>query len=224
MIGKTGGASCATDLDCWNNGACSSRQCACDFAWAGASCNVLSELPTRQLWPPPDPLPANVSTLPSSWGASVVLGDDGLYHAFFENVCRGFTWMHMAGSVVVHATAPALEGPFAFHDVALPQQSMTPHIVRDTDGAWLLLHQRNASVRGDPQCTGGYAPAPPASGWAGKAPPNATSLNGPPSIARSLSLSGPWVPFDFVITPPPNRTIDNPNPSLLPLPARLGGG
>ena len=209
--------------DCWLNGDCIAGTCVCDLAWTGPACSVLAELPGNQVWPPPDPLPANVSTLPSSWGASIVLGDDGLFHAFIESVCRSFTWMHIAGSVVVHATAAQVTGPYAFHDVALPQQSMTPHIVRDTDGAWLLLHQRNATVKGDPQCTGhylGHASAQPAAA----PPPNATQVDGPPSIARSFSLYGPWVPFDFNISAPPGRMIDNPNPSLLVLPASAGGG
>ena len=87
----------------------------------------------------------------------IVRDEAGVFHMFVEVVCRGFTWMHIAGSVIVHATAAAVAGPYTFSDVALPQQSMTPHLVRDTDGAWLLLHQRNASVHGDPQCTGGVA-------------------------------------------------------------------
>ena len=215
----------------------------CDYAWSGVACSELQQRPSHQLWPPPDPLPADLAALPSSWGASIVRDEAGVFHAFFEVVCRGFTWMHIAGSVVVHATAGAVGGPYAFRDVALPQQSMTPHIVRDWDGAWLLLHQRNASVRGDPECTGDFgslegfatekeggkgreapaAAAPAAAAPAGAAPPpNASEFDGPPSIARSLSLDGPWVPFDFNITPPEGRTIDNPNPSLLPLPD--GGG
>jgi predicted GH43/DUF377 family glycosyl hydrolase len=147
--------------------------------------------------------------------------------------------MHIAGSVVVHATSSALAGPYAFSDVALPQQSMTPHIVRDPrDGAYLLLHQRNASVHGDPECTGDFSPAGlavAASAAAAAAaaavrarrlstPSNASEFDGPPSIARATSLYGPWVPLDFNITPPPGREIDNPNPSLLPLRAADGGG
>ena len=227
----TGGGACSSSLSCWLNGDCVSGTCVCDAAWTGATCNVLQQRPSWQLWPPPDPLPANTSLLPSSWGSTIVRDEAGVFHAFIEVVCRAFTWMHIAGSVVVHATSNALGGPYHFSDVALPQQSMTPHIVRDVDGAWLLLHQRNASVRGDPECTGDYSPAGLAAAAAaarsarnraeapysdGK-PPNATQLDGPPSIARATSLYGPWTPFDFNITPPAGRTIDNPNPSLLPL-------
>ena len=212
----------------------------CDAAWTGAACNELQQRPSTQLWPPPDPLPANLSVLASSWGSTIVRDEAGVFHAFIEVVCRSFTWMHIAGSIVVHATADAVGGPYAFADVALPQQSMTPHIVRDVDGAWLLLHQRNASVRGDPQCIGDYSPrglveAAAAAAAAKRelrggrsarhgdaAAPNATEFDGPPSIARSISLYGPWEPFDFNITPPEGRAIDNPNPSLLPLPASGG--
>lgn len=128
-----------------------------------------------------------------------------------------FRRMHIEGAVITHATATSLEGPYTFSDIALPQQSMTPHLVRDTDGAWLLLHQRNTSVVGDPLCTGD----PSASHWQGAAPykpPNETQYDGPPSIARSMSLYGPWEAHDFNFTPPlPGRLTPNPNPSLLPL-------
>ena len=226
----SGGAPCASSLDCWLNGDCASAVCVCDAAWTGAACDVLQQRPSSQLWPPPDPLPANTSTLASSWGSSIVRDEAGVFHMFVEVVCRTFTWMHIAGSVVVHATAAAVGGPYTFSDVALPQQSMTPHIVRDVDGAWLLLHQRNASVRGDPQCTGEHlrdggaalAAAAAEARLLRASPPNATELDGPPSIARATSLYGPWTPLDFNITPPEGRAIDNPNPSLLPLPSGSG--
>lgn len=214
---KSGGASCSTALDCWLNGDCVNSVCICDKTWFGSSCNLLSELPSTQLWPPPDQLwPApNTATLASSWGATIAKDDAGLFHGFFDTVCRTFTWMHIEGAVITHATSTALEGPYEFSDIALPQQSMTPHIVRDTDGAWLLLHERNASVFGDPLCTG--APETAAS-QAPQKPPNETAYDGPPSVARSLSLYGPWEPHDFNFTPPlPGRTTPNPNPSLLPL-------
>ena len=137
--------------------------------------------------------------------------------------------MHIFGSVIVHATASAVGGPYLFSDVALPQQSMTPHLVRDVDGAWLLAHQRNASVKGAPECTGDYsstglsAAAAAARARRGATPPNASEWDGPPSIARATSLWGPWTPHDFNITPPAGRVIDNPNPSLLPLPGPAGG-
>lgn len=222
-----GGGPCTTSSDCWLNGACISQSCVCDSAWTGSYCNFLQQLPSHQIWPPPDPLPSNLSTLPSSWGSSIVKDDQGVYHAYIEAVCRFFTWMHIAGSVVVHATSPTLSGPYTFRDVALPQQSMTPHIIRDADGSWLLLHQRNISVKGDPECAGDYQAAVAAFqpiskpltplGAITATPPNATEFDGPPAIARSLSLFGPWSTIDLIIIPPPGRIITNPNPSLLPL-------
>jgi hypothetical protein len=142
----------------------------------------------------------------------------GLYHAWVETVCREFTWMHIAGSVVSHLTAPALSGPFTFSDVALPQQAMTPHAVRDVDGAWLIAYERNISIAPTPQCTG--APGGSAAHW----PPGVTpggpgpASNGPASIARAESPFGPWVSTDLTISGlDAGRMIDNPNPSVLPL-------
>ena len=232
---QVGGGACSTSLDCWLNGDCLSSACSCDAAWWGPHCGTLAELPSHQLWPPPDPLPGPApALLPSSWGGTIVKGDDGLYHGYFETMCRTFTWMHIEGTVTVHATAASLEGPYTFSDIALPQQSMTPHIVRDTDGAYLLLHQRQYNVSGLPQCTGDYGISSSAQQqqqqqqqqqWQRQPPPPPQSRdvwpNGPPSIARSSSLYGPWEPMDFAIPLPQDYILPNPNPSLLPL---AGGG
>lgn len=187
----------------------------CDATWRGAACEVLAELPSTQVWPPPDPLPADLDTLASSWGASIVRDDAGLWHLFVESTCRVRAIMHIAGSVVVHATSSSLEGPYTFSDVALPQQAMTPHVVRDVDGAWLLAYQRQTNVTDLPQCTGGDGPT-----HTGNGP--AAASNGPPSLARSASLYGPWEPLDFDIPLPPEWILPNPNPSLLPLSGGAG--
>lgn len=268
FVALVSASACDTDLDCWLNGDCVAGSCACDPAWTGENCNTLSELPSVQLWPPLD-IPANLTEFASSWGATIVQDDAGLWHvrlvrsasavlysphapptpgtsqAFFDVVCAQWTWMHISGAVIVHATAPVVEGPYRFSDVALPQQSMTPHIVRDTDGAWLLLHQRQPGNGVDqlPRCTGNYAAANGTGtcgnatywDWAGGAEARAATgpsfagapppayPNGPPSVARSTSLYGPWVPHDFTVVLPNATILPNPNPSLLPPPAAGGG-
>lgn len=231
------GVQCTGDVDCWLNGDCIDGVCVCDAAWTGSACNVLVELPSTQLWPPLV-LPSNESELASSWGASIVQDDDGLWHGFFDVVCGEYTWMHIEGAVIVHATAPHVYGPYSFSDVALPQQSMTPHVVRDLDGSWLLLHERNTSVVGIPQCTGNYsastdvsavdehdsyqAAAFRASLDRGRLKDRKQQLrggyNGPPSVARSKSLYGPWTFTDFNVTLDPAWILPNPNPSILPPP------
>ena len=43
----TGGAPCATDLDCQLNGECHAGVCVCDVAWRGSNCSVLALLPAK---------------------------------------------------------------------------------------------------------------------------------------------------------------------------------
>jgi hypothetical protein len=72
-------AACTDDDDCSLNGVCdtSSGVCACDAEWAGgdASCARLNLLPTT---PGAGFHPPNAS----SWGGSLVRGDDGRVHMF----------------------------------------------------------------------------------------------------------------------------------------------
>eukprot|EP01116_Phalansterium_solitarium_P003337 TRINITY_DN1415_c0_g1_i2.p1 TRINITY_DN1415_c0_g1~~TRINITY_DN1415_c0_g1_i2.p1 ORF type:complete len:450 (-),score=126.67 TRINITY_DN1415_c0_g1_i2:113-1360(-) len=219
------GGNCTTSLDCWLNGDCVSSGCVCDAAWDGGNCEVLSQLPGYQIWPNPlVPPPNNISQLASSWGATVVHSDvDGLWHGYFDVVCGNLTWMHVEGAVIVHATAKTIQGPYTFHDVALPQESINPHIVRASDGTWLLAHCRHPE-QGVPQCTGNYSDADFGAFFPKTDPtrrkvfdPSACGkMNGVFSIASSSDLNGPWQIHDATIRA--NTPLPNPNPTLLPMP------
>jgi hypothetical protein len=226
--GASGGASCSSALDCYNNGDCVAGACVCDAAWDGAECDWLALAPTAtQLWPPPGYVPQNASSLASSWGATIRRDDAGVFHAFFDVVCGAYTWMHVQGAVIVHARAPALEGPYVFAEVALPQQTINPHLVRAPDSAWLLAACHDVLPAPLPVCTGDAATdarsaAARAAFFAASQPPSSSQPsdckgNNPGSfqIARAATLDGPWVMLNASISGS-NATVPNPNPSLLP--------
>lgn len=83
------------------------------------------------------------------WGASVIKGDDGLYHMFYSRwkTDYGFNaWV--THSEIAHATADKPGGPFKFVDVALPPRGaefwdgLTTHnpTVHKFDGKYYLYY------------------------------------------------------------------------------------
>lgn len=58
----------------------------------------------------------------SVWGASVVKGDDNLYHMFYSRWPKGLGWSWVVDSEIAHATSTSLYGPWEYHDIALPRR------------------------------------------------------------------------------------------------------
>lgn len=56
----------------------------------------------------------------SIWGASLVKGEDGLYHLFYSRWPKKMGWEWVTHSEIAHAVAKSPFGPFKFKDVALP--------------------------------------------------------------------------------------------------------
>ena len=234
--GSAGGGPCASSLDCFLNGECQASQCVCDSAWEGAQCGWLALADEAvQLWPPPaSPPPSNASLLASSWGATLLRDPaSGVFHAFFDVVCGAYTWMHVQGAVIVHATAPAIEGPYSFADVALPQQTINPHLTRAPAGTYLLAHCHDLLPAPLPVCTGDYAVDEQrrrAEGFRDlpalhSTQPSDCRGNNPGAfqVASAAALAGPWAVHNKSISGG-NASIPNPNPSLAFDSASSGGG
>jgi hypothetical protein len=75
------------------------------------------------------------------WGGTPSLGDDGLYHLFYDRWPRGnprgmFGWLYI--TEIAHATAKSPEGPYVFRDVAIRSPGDSP------PGRWDAVNTHNA--------------------------------------------------------------------------------
>lgn len=96
---------CNSDADCSYNGACQSSGCRCTAAWSGPSCSTLNLLPATRGAGLHD-----IGSNMSSWGGSVLKGDDEKYHMWSSemvNHCGLDTWT--SNSHVVHAVRSSVE-------------------------------------------------------------------------------------------------------------------
>jgi len=114
-------APCVSDADCSLLGACvlnattKARACVCDEGFTGATCGMLDLLPSQPSW-------GFVDASHPSYGGSVALSSDGVYHMFASSLDVRSGCAHADGlnSAVVHAIAAQLQGPYRYKDVALP--------------------------------------------------------------------------------------------------------
>lgn len=58
----------------------------------------------------------------SVWGASMVKGDDGLYHIFYSRWPKYLGWSWVTDSEIAHATSESPFGPWSFKDVVLERR------------------------------------------------------------------------------------------------------
>ncbi len=77
------------------------------------------------------------------WGGTPILGDDGLYHLFYDRWPRDnprgmYGWLYI--TEIAHATARRPEGPYAFHDVAIRSPGDDP------PGRWDAVNTHNACI------------------------------------------------------------------------------
>ena len=133
---------CSTDLQCSLNGACGPYGCVCDSGWHGEACELL------------DLLPANLSTgynhlqddnsSVSSWGATQLQGDEGVFHTFLGVMLGGCGINGFeTNEQVVHATSASPVGPWVQQSTLAPfsASAVCPHALRDpSTGQWLIFH------------------------------------------------------------------------------------
>lgn len=141
-------SSCSTEKDCNYNGKCASQTsgCTCTPQWRGAACDELSLLPASHS----DPLGYRGHHTKggrvTSWGGSVIIGDDGEYHMYaaqIEGNCGMNVWL--SNSRVIHATSPdPATTPFTFSDspsdVVAPRFAHEPIAVRAPTGEYVVYY------------------------------------------------------------------------------------
>lgn len=162
-------------------------------------------------YPPPDLINGT-----SSWGGSVVRGDDGKYHMFAAEMSEGCglkSWS--TNSIVVHAVADAPMGPFERKDVAVQAFAHNPVVARAPDGTWVLWHigcgAPNRGVLPCETCSGGQTnKSCPREGEEVACTANTTH------VLSAKSLDGPWVALNATIVNPHGFNIDNPAPYFFP--------
>jgi hypothetical protein len=77
----------------------------------------------------------------SSWGASIIEGDDGTFNMFVAQMKTGGLIGWGSQSECVHATSKTVDGPFVKESVALENECHGPVVIRDNHGEWLMFHQ-----------------------------------------------------------------------------------
>ncbi len=58
----------------------------------------------------------------SVWGASMVKGEDDLYHIFYSRWPKKLGWSWVVDSEIAHATSKSPYGPWEFSDITLPRR------------------------------------------------------------------------------------------------------
>jgi len=190
-------ASCNQTSDCSYNGACTSGACACDAAWAGAACDALALLPLDEASAQLGYQGGAAGARVSSWGGSVLRGDDGTWHMYaaeMELGCGINVWL--SNSAVVHATSPdPLAVPFTRRSVVQGAFAHEPIAARAPTGEFVIfftaaLPSGTLPVKGGQPCLG-CANGVSAAACGTDANRNA-SINLPTYMVWSSNPDGPW--------------------------------
>ena len=141
---------CISAVDCSLNGVCSGHSCLCDLPWHGDDCGQLLELPVS--------FPQGYGQDPrlTSWGASVVSGEQETYHMFVSTMTNNCSLAHwQTNSRVDHAVSENATGPYSWRDVAINTWAHNPQILRLDTNTWALIHigQGNGSPNGGDICS-----------------------------------------------------------------------
>jgi hypothetical protein len=189
---------CATPADCSYNGVCGAAgACACTAPWTGAGCDVLALAPLDNATAQLGYQGRDAGGRISSWGGSVVQGDNGEWHMFaaeMEAHCGINTWL--SNSAVVHATSPdPLRVPFTRASVVQAAFAHEPIAVRAPSGEFVVyftavLPPGTLPVKGGQPC-GGCADGVSAASCGTDANRN-SSVNLPTYMVFSTDADGPW--------------------------------
>uniref|UniRef100_A0A0G4I0M9 EGF-like domain-containing protein n=1 Tax=Chromera velia CCMP2878 TaxID=1169474 RepID=A0A0G4I0M9_9ALVE len=194
--------SCHSDADCNYNGRCSKPamqkwKCACDAQWRGDACDVLNLVSVDKKTPLGYRGTSEDGTPVSSWGGSVVAGDDGLFHMYASEIVGGCgmnVWL--SNSQVIHATSsdPVRE-PFVKRDIVAPAFAHEPMAARAPSGEFVVwytavLPPGKLPVMGGEACAGCSDGNSVAS--CGTDGNRNASVNLPTYMVYSTHPGGPW--------------------------------
>eukprot|EP00039_Didymoeca_costata_P002312 m.59275 g.59275 ORF g.59275 m.59275 type:complete len:434 (+) comp11234_c0_seq3:188-1489(+) len=157
-------ASCTTEEDCGYNGECVKNTCVCNKHWSGPECQVLNLAPTVR-----EHTGYHVPNT-SSWGGSVVVGDDGrlyMYAAEMVAHCGISSWTR--NSRVIVASADNTSSPFQFERELFGVFSHEPVATRAPTGEFVIFF--TTTIFG----CGAYGPCVPNNLCPGKG--NSTTCN-----------------------------------------------
>jgi hypothetical protein len=191
---------CADEFDCYLNGFCSANAtgayCLCDSGWTGSHCGQFDFMPT-----PPGPLGGKAfppESDSSTWGSSVVKGDDGKYHMFTSGIlgkCGLAVWA--ANAALTHAISDTLDGVYTAHDVIM--KGSNPQITR-FNGELRLWHSLGGGPVEEPgdkgycaTCTNGTTPYTCRNESSARKTELVSSLS--PSSSKLIvatKMAGPW--------------------------------
>jgi hypothetical protein len=130
---------CLGAADCSFNGKCSKGFCACYPQWMGRHCGQLNLVPTARDAGLQTREPSTGERA-SSWGGSVVRGDDGVYHMYAAEMthhCGIVVWL--SNSQIRHAVSTRPDGPFVARDVAEGVWGHEPTAARAPSGEYVLF-------------------------------------------------------------------------------------
>ena len=179
--------------DCSLNGVfvASNASCVCDSPWRGQTCGELAPSNARG-----SAAAGGDTGAPSTWGASVLRGDDGRWHAYLAAIADGCGMRDWAThSTCVHAIGAGPAGPFdlATAQTVLPAVCHNPAVVAADGGFYLFFIGRGNASTPLPAC--------------GSLPPGGDVGSG---LLFAPTFDGPW---HWVDPQPPY--CNNPGPLRL---------
>ena len=164
LLSATGTASssaCSSPVDCSYNGRCVGGTCHCYPQFQGSACDVFRFEPLAASSPSHTPGLRTVDPATgeqvSSWGGSVLRGDDGKWHMWAAEMTHGVgikAWL--TNSQVVHAVAnePDSARPHQFtrKEVVAPVFAHEPTVARAPTGEFVMFYTTNFAETPGSQC------------------------------------------------------------------------
>ena len=134
-------AGCRSAVDCSLNGRCApGGVCECLPQWHGAECGQLNLLPLPRAVSGRKDVNATTRKNISSWGGSVQLGADGVFHMWSAEMagnCGIGSWL--SNSVIAHSTSMDAAGRYERQSETWPVFAHEPVVARAPTGEFVMF-------------------------------------------------------------------------------------